>query len=132
MKTATTLAALFVAISATTAAAVEIWQPFTIPGDAGVVYYITKAVPVKGNVIRAITKRDSTALGCDDCGVSWTEREVDCKKGTFRYTAEADTRYALDENRKVHPKDKMGPIVDGSIASYIAGESCSIAGKLKK
>lgn len=55
-------------------------------------------------------------------GTSYTAREVNCFKSTFRYMGEGDTFNEMKAN--INDRARMGPLVQGSISYYIVQAAC--------
>ncbi|MFZ3286535.1 MAG: hypothetical protein WA191_06760 [Telluria sp.] len=89
-------------------------KPFRIPTDAKAVYTVLERGG-SGNIRTIVTKRDGSS------GTSYSQRQYDCDKSTWKYIGTGDT---IEQMKASKPDAKMGPIVNESIASYVGGAAC--------
>jgi hypothetical protein len=85
-----------------------------VPSDPKATYYILKR---EGTPKRPIV----TTKRVGPSGTSFAKRESDCAKRTWRYLADGDTLADLDSAK---PDEKMGPLVEGSIADVMWHHAC--------
>jgi len=107
-----------VALSLLSIATVASAERISVPSDSKATYDSVLIKPINGNLL-VITKRTGPS------GVSFASREIDCKSSTFRYTGTGDTFNEMIANAPYHDTERMGPLTDQSISTYVALYACS-------
>lgn len=96
--------------------------PLIVPTDSGEYTILEREGPANARTI--VTKRVGSS------GTSFSKRVYDCGTSTWMYIGTGDTLEAMARSA---PDKKMGPILDGSIASYVGRAACAEqVKKLKK
>lgn len=85
-----------------------------IPSDPNATFTIIERSG-KGRVRTIVTKREGSS------GVSYSRRQYDCQAATWKYLGTGDTPAKMNSSK---PENKMTPVHDGSIASYVGGIAC--------
>lgn len=100
------------AIVAMPAIATEI--PLQVPSDAKAQYFVLER-GTQGNERKITTKRIGPS------GTSYSQRLVNCSAGTAKYLGDGETLEAMKTSK---PDANMSPLVQGSIAYYVAEAAC--------
>lgn len=66
-----------------------------------------------------------TARSDAPSGIYFTKREVDYARGTWRYVSEGDTLESLEKDI---PISRVGPLIEGSISTFMSRAACAAAG----
>jgi hypothetical protein len=90
---------------------------YTIPSDPYGRYKFLKMSKMGTNLM-VVTER----IGKGGA-LSYSTREINCNKGTFRYLATGDTIDEMTANFS-KTRESMGALSEGSISSYVAGHAC--------
>lgn len=101
-----------IAVAALPALAAEI--PLPVPSDAKAHYFVLDR-DTKGTERKITTKRVGPS------GTSYAQRLVNCSAGTVKYLGDGETLAAMKASK---PDANMGPLVQGSIAYYVAKAAC--------
>ena len=85
-----------------------------VPSDPKAVF---RVLSVRGTwpMRQIVTRRESPS------GLTFSEREVDCGENRIRYLGSGESPEEMRRNRH---DDPFGPIVEESIAWYVAREAC--------
>ena len=92
----------------------------SVPSDSQAKYEVLALEAKKNSVLYVTTKRHSPY------GISYSQRRVDCKNGTYSYTKDGDS---YEEFLESNIKYQMSPLVIGSISYYVSGFSCKKIGE---
>ena len=92
-----------------------------VPTDSKATYHVVSISKTKAGRVRIVSKRDGPN------GVSYSDRECDCKQLTFRYIGDGDT---LDAVRASQPEKKMSKLVHdgngtGSVSYHVCNHACT-------
>jgi hypothetical protein len=94
-------------------------QPVPVPSDPRASYVALDIKPKPRGMVEVLTRRDGPS------GVSFSLREIDCGRRTFRYIGEGDTRDEVARaSARSRPGNTMGPLTDGSISTHVANFAC--------
>lgn len=115
MKKILILAAL--AASFGVSAQVAIGQSYKIPSDPTGTYFNLE-INGSGRMRTIVTKREGKL------GTSFSKREINCADRTFRYLGTADS---LQELKTARVDEKMSPLTEGSVSTYVSEQACAAA-----
>jgi len=87
----------------------------SVPTDAKASYFILSKAKLANGNLQVVSRRVGPS------GTSYSRREINCQRMTFRYTGEGDTLRELDQP---YNKGAMGPLTEGSISTYISMAAC--------
>lgn len=89
-------------------------KEFSVPSDPHARFFVLEKEG-GGGIYTIVTKRVGTQY------ISFSKRLYDCAENTVKYLGSGDS---LDAMEKSKPDERMGPIIKGSIAYYVALQVC--------
>ena len=111
----TRLLIAILAVGAVAAPANAAERAVRVPTDPRASYAILSVAKMANGNLEVVTRRKGPS------GQSFSRREINCGRMSFRYTGDGDT---LAEMKEPYSKGAMGPLTEGSISTYVAKAAC--------